>query len=117
MSGGSIRNNVDIQIRRDFCQLFCQGRLAPDMPPPDIAAPKDNFCNIVEARKFRDLIGNIVTVYRFDGGSKLLGQTHMFFQTVLIFFGHGRMIRRLDIECSQCAMKSLGHAGTRLHDP
>ena len=73
--------------------------------------------NIVEARKFRDLVGNIVTVYGFDGGSKLFGQTHVFFQTALIFFGHGRMIRRLDIERSQCAMKSFRHTGTRLHDP
>lgn len=87
------------------------------MTPLDIAAAKDNFCNIVEARKFRDLVGNIVTVYGFDGGSKLLGQTHVFFQTALIFFGHGRMIRRLDIERSQCAMKSFRHTGTRLHDP
>ena len=34
MNGGGIRNDVDIQIWRDLSQLFCQGRLAPEMLPP-----------------------------------------------------------------------------------
>ena len=68
---------MDIQIRRNIGQPFRQGGLPEDTAPFGAASSNDDFRNAGKAGEFRDLIGNILSVDRFNDRAELLGKAYI----------------------------------------
>lgn len=85
---GFIRDDIDIQIGRGVGQPLRQGRLAKKFSP-DARAPHHNFGNAREPCKFRDLEGDIIPIYRFNGRPHLLRKVDIAAQLLLVCLAHG----------------------------
>ena len=104
-----IWNNVNVYLRSQCDEPFCQRRFAPEMPPLQTASPDYDFGHVGEPRIFRNLRRYIFSVCCDDFCTKLLRQTHIRLQSNGIFRVHISVSGCLHIECGKASAKCLRH--------
>ena len=109
-AGGAVRNDVNVHIRHDGDEPVRERRLAEDAGFAHGAATQHNLGHAGKPGEFRDLIGHIVPLHRFDGRAQFFGEAGIGVEAPAVFLLHGGKIRRLHIERRQTSVKGLRHA-------
>ena len=112
-----IRDDVDINMGCDLCQLFCQGGFAEESASGHSASAHNDLRHAGQPRILRDLIGNIVTKDRFNGCAQFLCQIHILMQTLLVCTGHSFIIGCADKQRCQTAFEGFCHSCSCANDP
>ena len=112
-----VRDDVDVQPRRQFNEPLRQSRTAPEAAALGAAAPDHDPRHAGQPCVFRDLRRHILAAHSDDLRPHLLGKPGVFLQPKLVVLPHGGVFRRLHIERRKAAAEDGRHAPCGTHDP
>ena len=111
-----VRDDVDVQFRRERNEPFRQRRPAPRMPSRRAAPAEHHARRAAQARIRRDLVGDVRTVYGLHARAEPLGKMHVVQQPRPVVRAHGLQRGRLHEQRRQRAAKRRRHARARADD-